>query len=174
MMILAKLTGLQLFLALLLIAVCVTLMVIILLQRGRGGGISAAFGGGGGGSAFGAKTGDVFTLFTVILAAVYLLIAVVGNYMFLPPPGLEAARPGQVRAPAGDGDRPPTGQVPSQPPVTRVPAGDTADEGAAGGATAGEEQTEPADQADSPGADLPPVDQPVEADEPEPAGETTQ
>ena len=72
----------QWFLAALLIAVCCLLMLVILLQRGRGSGLTGAFGGGGGSSAFGAKTGDVFTWITVIVAAIFLLGNVLGNYAF--------------------------------------------------------------------------------------------
>ena len=75
-------TGLQWTLCLLTLGVCGLLIVVILLQRGRGGGLAAAFGGGGGGSAFGAKTGDVFTIITVGLAAVFLFLNVVGNFAF--------------------------------------------------------------------------------------------
>jgi preprotein translocase subunit SecG len=68
--------------------VCVLLMLVVLIQKGRGGGLAGAFGGGGGaGSAFGAKTGDVFTGITVGLAAVYLLLTVCGNYVMRPPAG---------------------------------------------------------------------------------------
>lgn len=71
------------FLTGLLIGVCCLLMLIILLQKGRGSGLAGAFGGGGGGSsAFGAKTGDVFTWITVTLAGVYVLLTVVANYAF--------------------------------------------------------------------------------------------
>ena len=78
----------------LLIVVCLLLIGVILLQRGRGGGLSGAFGGGGGGSsAFGAKTGDVFTWITVVMGAVFLLLAVLANYAFDKslPPGVTAA-----------------------------------------------------------------------------------
>jgi len=147
-MILAAMSGFQWVLCLLLILVCVTLMVIILLQRGRGGGLSAAFGGGGGGSAFGAKTGDVFTLATVVLAAVYLLVAVVGNFWFLPPPGIEDTSNAEVitsetkpATPASEGEAetpaPPTESAPDQPPAN--PATGQADQGTAGG-EAGEDQ----------------------------------
>ncbi len=65
--------------------VCVLLMMIILIQKGRGGGLTSAFGGGGGGGgAFGAKTGDVFTGITVVLAFVFLLLTVFGNYVMRP------------------------------------------------------------------------------------------
>src|SRR5688500_17303563 len=48
---------------------CVLMMGAILIQKPRGGGLSGAFGGAGGSaqSAFGGKTGDVLTWFTVVL-----------------------------------------------------------------------------------------------------------
>jgi len=66
----------------LLIGVCLLLMLIILLQKGRGEGLAGAFGGGGGSSAFGAKTGDVFTWITVSLAAVFIFLSVIANFVF--------------------------------------------------------------------------------------------
>ena len=51
------------------------LILVILVQRGRGGGLVGAFGGPGGSSAFGAKTGDVFTIITIVMAALFLVIA---------------------------------------------------------------------------------------------------
>jgi len=83
-------TFVQMALSLGIIAVCLLLMLVILVQQASGGGLVGAFGGGGGGGAFGAKTGDMFTLITVILASVYLLFSVVGNYVLLPR-GLETA-----------------------------------------------------------------------------------
>ncbi len=56
--------------------VCLLLIVVVLLQRGRGGGLGAAFGGGGGSSAFGTRTGDVFTWVTIVLTAAFLLLAI--------------------------------------------------------------------------------------------------
>ncbi len=79
---LAQMTWGQSFLALILIFVCLLLIVVILLQRGRGGGLTGAFGGAGGTSAFGAKTGDVFTWITVVVATVFILIAVAANFAF--------------------------------------------------------------------------------------------
>jgi preprotein translocase subunit SecG len=67
------------------VLVCVLLILVILLQKGRGGGLSGAFGGGGGGySAFGAKTGDVFTWVTVALTFLFVLTAMVGNWLYVP------------------------------------------------------------------------------------------
>jgi len=72
----------QWLLSVVLICVCLFLMLVILLQRGRGGGIASAFGGGGGSGAFGAKTGDVFTWITCVVAGIFVLLAVVANFAF--------------------------------------------------------------------------------------------
>ncbi len=80
------------------VVVCTLLIIIILLQKGRGGGLTAAFGGGGSGSAFGAKTGDVFTWITVTFAALYLILNVVGNFVFRQT--ITASTPG-ITAPLG-------------------------------------------------------------------------
>jgi len=79
---LATMTWGQWTLAALITLTCLLLMVVILLQKGRGGGLAGAFGGSGGSSAFGAKTGDVFTWITVIGAGVFVLLTVVGNFAF--------------------------------------------------------------------------------------------
>ena len=52
----------------------VFLIGIILIQRGKGGGLAGAFGGMGGSSAFGTKTGDVFTKITVGVAISWILL----------------------------------------------------------------------------------------------------
>jgi preprotein translocase subunit SecG len=79
---LAQMAWGQWFLAVMLIGVCCFLMLVILLQRGRGGGLTGAFGGAGGSSAFGAKTGDVFTWITVVVTALFLVLAVTANFVF--------------------------------------------------------------------------------------------
>lgn len=79
---LASMTWTQWLLSVVLIFVCLFLMLVILLQRGRGGGISSAFGGGGGSGAFGAKTGDVFTWITVVVAGIFVVLAVAANFAF--------------------------------------------------------------------------------------------
>jgi preprotein translocase subunit SecG len=65
----------SLLLGILFLIVCVLLIIIILLQKGRGGGLGAAFGGGGQ-SAFGTRTGDVFTWITIVLTGLFLLLAI--------------------------------------------------------------------------------------------------
>jgi preprotein translocase subunit SecG len=51
------------------------LIILILIQRGKGGGLAGAFGGMGGSSAFGARTGDVFTKVTVGVAIAWILLS---------------------------------------------------------------------------------------------------
>lgn len=70
--------------------ICVLLIVVVLLQKGRGGGLGAAFGGAGS-SAFGTRTGDVFTWITIVLTALFLLLAVASTLAFRPVPGTVAA-----------------------------------------------------------------------------------
>ncbi|MBI4578124.1 MAG: preprotein translocase subunit SecG [Planctomycetes bacterium] len=110
--------------ATLLVLICVLLILVILVQKGRGGGLAGAFGGAGGHSAFGAKTGDVFTWITVGLTAAFIGMAVLGNYVFVEtkiesPPAPTPAVPGQP-TPAEGPDQPvlpPTGTA--TPPATR-------------------------------------------------------
>ncbi len=95
-----------------LVAVSVLMIGLILLQKNRGAGLSGALGGVGGHTAFGTKTGDVMTWITVALTSLFLLLSIVGNYVFEPAP-----RPaGAAIAPAG-----------ATPPVD----GSQSDEGAA-------------------------------------------
>lgn len=72
----------QWFLGFVLMSTCLLLILVILLQRGRGGGLAGAFGGAGGSSAFGAKTGDVFTWITVVVATVFVLLSIVTNFAY--------------------------------------------------------------------------------------------
>lgn len=99
----------------LLIAVCVLLILVVLVQKGRGSGLAGAFGGGGGSSsAFGAKTGDVFTWITVGLAAVFVLVTVAANFAY-DRSSVQVTLPGATPAPAtgeaatdeGEGDAAP-------------------------------------------------------------------
>ena len=63
--------------------VCSLLIIVVLLQKGRGSGLSGAFGGMGQ-TAFGTRIGDVFTWVTIILAGVFLLLAITVNKAFHP------------------------------------------------------------------------------------------
>ncbi len=73
------------FLSTLFLVVCVLLIIVVLLQKGRGGGLGAALGGGAGQSAFGTRTGDVFTWVTIVLTALFLLLAIITTVVYRPP-----------------------------------------------------------------------------------------
>ncbi len=81
----------HILLGVLFLMICFLLIIIVLLQKGKGGGLGAAFGGAGS-SAFGTRTGDVFTWVTIVLTGMFLLLAVATNLSFRPEPGL-VARP---------------------------------------------------------------------------------
>lgn len=108
---LAQMGWKQSILALLIICVCLFLILVILLQKGRGEGLTGAFGGAGGSGAFGAKTGDVFTWVTVVVAGFFVLVAVMANYAFDQSP--DAVAPQQVTAPI---------ELPIELPVKSDPA----------------------------------------------------
>jgi preprotein translocase subunit SecG len=77
------------FLGTLFIIICVLLIIVVLLQKGRGGGLGSAFGGAAS-SAFGTKVGDVFTWTTIVLVALFLLLAVGTTIWFKPKAGTVA------------------------------------------------------------------------------------
>lgn len=71
------------FLATLFIIICVLLIFVVLLQKGRGGGLSAAFSGMGS-TAFGTRVGDVLTWVTIVMTALFLLLATAVTLQFKP------------------------------------------------------------------------------------------
>ena len=79
----------DIFLGVLFLVICFLLIVIVLLQKGKGGGLGAAFGGMGS-SAFGTKTGDVFTWVTIVLTGLFIVMAVTTSLVFRPSPGMVA------------------------------------------------------------------------------------
>jgi len=110
-------------LAILFVAVCLFMILVILIQKPRGGGLSGAFGGAGGSAqaAFGAKTGDVLTWFTVFCFSAFLLLAVGLTWSIKP----TDAGPESIIEPAQtDGDR---SSVPtsSEPVELTTEAGDS-------------------------------------------------
>ncbi len=134
-------------LAVVLIIVSILLIVLVLLQKGRGGGLSAAFGGAGGQSAFGGKTGDVFTWATIVIVGVFLLLCMFLTTQYVPRSEIDeslqapALLPKQP-APVAEAPAP----VPAEAPVTEQPVpGDASGTDNA----AGTQQV--------PGADVPPA-----------------
>ncbi len=89
------------------------MILVVLIQKPKGGGLAGAFGGGGGGgqqAMFGAKVGDVLTWVTVVIFALFLLLAVAlvftgrSDAVATPPNDEQVesnpADPGQTPAPA--------------------------------------------------------------------------
>ena len=87
------------FLATLFIIICILLVVVVLLQKGRGGGLGSALGGGSASSAFGARTGDVFTWVTIVLTGLFLMLAIVLTVSARPEKG--TVPPPRFRPPEG-------------------------------------------------------------------------
>ncbi len=68
------------------------LILLVLIQRGRGGGLIGALGGAGGSSPFGSRAGDMFTRITLIVALVWILLAV--TQIWLIPKPADTNEPG--------------------------------------------------------------------------------
>ena len=79
------------------------LICLILLQKNRGSGLSGAFGGVGGHSAFGTKTGDFLTWLTVGLVALFLVLCIVGNFVFTPEEAVATPNRGTITSATDDG-----------------------------------------------------------------------
>ena len=126
--------------------VAVLLMGVILLQRGRGVGLSGAFGGAGGHTAFGAKTGDVLTWATIIIAVVLLTLTIILNFVFVARPAIQTAPP---------------------PPVPTLPA-----EGITGDTTPATDQPAATTEAPAPEATPQPAASPPPAPETNPPADT--
>jgi protein translocase SecG subunit len=90
------------------------LIGLVLLQKNRGSGLSGAFGGVGGYSPFGTKTGDFLTWVTVGVTAAFLLMCVVGVYVFVPDYSVEGAA-------AANAQTPPPGTPTAPIPVSSQP-----------------------------------------------------
>ena len=92
--------------------ICVVLVLTVLIQKPQGGGLAGAFGSaaGSGQTAFGAKTGDALTIFTISMFVVYVLAAIGLNYV-VKPTKAEAAPPAA---------QPHSPRLPNQPAQARA------------------------------------------------------
>jgi preprotein translocase subunit SecG len=109
--------------------VCIVLILTVLIQRPSGGGLSGAFGSasGSGQTAFGAKTGDALTIFTIIMFVIFVLGGIGMKFVTNPtgppqPAGISSGEP----APA------PGASDPAPAPVEAPPAAGETGQGAAG------------------------------------------
>lgn len=115
------------------ILICVIMVLVVLIQKPQGGGLAGAFGGssaGSGQTAFGTKTGDALTVFTVGVFVLFVLVAILLNLaMKAPKISPEAvAQPASSTAPAettpapGGTDNTVGGSLPTSLP-TGLPSG---------------------------------------------------
>ncbi|HRJ49783.1 MAG: preprotein translocase subunit SecG [Phycisphaeraceae bacterium] len=115
-------------LILVLLSVAVILILTVLIQRPQGGGLSAAFGSAGSGqTAFGTKTGDALTVFTVVMFSLFVLAAIGLNFGMrpgVPPPETTMQKaPGSLPVPGPGGSSiPSSGVTPAFPAPDATPA----------------------------------------------------
>jgi preprotein translocase subunit SecG len=112
-------------LVVLFVFVCVIMILAVLYQKPSGGGLAGAFGGGNvssGQTAFGAKTGDALTIFTIAVFVVFLLAAISLVHMMRPdrvkaePPAAQPVVPVQTAPPPAAPESPPVGEAPVAAP----------------------------------------------------------
>ena len=116
------------FFAISLSLLSIFMVLVILVQRGRGGGLTGALGGMGGQSAFGTKAGDLFTRITIVVAALWVLLAMAALKVLNPHgvSGFDPALRGQAAPPAKTA---PGGLLPSTTKSAEAPAGKTEEVG---------------------------------------------
>ncbi len=109
------------FLVLVFVVVSVLMILTVLIQRPAGGGLSGAFGSGAGSgqTAFGTKTGDALTIATITMFVMFLLFAIILNFMARPkaaeitPAGATAPATTPAGAPAATNPPAPTPDAPA-------------------------------------------------------------
>jgi preprotein translocase subunit SecG len=104
--------------------VAVFLILLVLIQRGRGGGLAGAFGGMGGQSAFGTKAGDLFTRITIVAAAVWILLCVLGVKYYNTNDTFSSTLGGAAKVTSPDPGRGASGSTPASSPKDE-PASDS-------------------------------------------------
>ena len=105
--------------------VCIILILTVLIQRPSGGGLSGAFGSasGSGQTAFGAKTGDALTIFTIIMFVVFVLGGIGMKFVTAPQQGPAPA--GLTSGSGAPAPAPGAGQTPEAPEPESAEPGDT-------------------------------------------------
>jgi preprotein translocase subunit SecG len=96
---------------------CFMLILVVLLQQGKGGDIANAFGGGASQAAFGARSGaTVLSRATTVLAALFVIGAIVLGVMGQRGPGSVLGGRRQTAPPSG-ALMPPTAPAPATTPA---------------------------------------------------------
>ena len=107
---------------------CLFLICLILIQRGKGGGLAGAFGGVGGSSAFGTKSGDVFTRVTIVAASVWIVLSLILVVLYNQPrtsafdDGKSAGKSKEVSTKPGEKGKSVTTSTPKPASGTAIPA----------------------------------------------------
>ena len=123
--------------AVLFVLCCIALILIVLIQKGKGGGLSGAFGGAMASGILGSKTGDFLTWVTIVLAGVFLSLAVImAKFYKEEVSGYGAEQPVQQQMPANQRQAAAANEVQVKPGATgeiNAPGGSQAAQpGAAG------------------------------------------
>ena len=111
----------------LIVLTCLFLICLILIQRGKGGGLAGAFGGVGGSSAFGTKSGDVFTRVTIVAASVWIVLSLILVVMYNQPrtsafdDGKSAGKSKEVSTKPGEKGKSATTNIPKPASGSSVP-----------------------------------------------------
>ena len=109
----------------LMFASALILILLILVQRGKGGGLAGAFGGMGGQSAFGTKAGDLFTKITIVVAAVRIVLCILGVKFLGTTPSRVDTDMGGGAAPVRESTEPgPAGAAPAESSAPSPESGD--------------------------------------------------
>ncbi len=99
--------------------VAILLIIVVLMQSSKGGGLAGSFGGANLGAVFGVRrTSDFLTKTTQVLAAIFMILALVINLWFLPRG--EQTRESVIQSAPPATSLPPVQQVPESP---ATPAG---------------------------------------------------
>ena len=123
--------------AVLFVLCCIALILIVLIQKGKGGGLSGAFGGAMASGILGSKTGDFLTWVTIVLAGVFLSLAVImAKFYKEEVSGYGAEQPVQQQMPANQRQAAAANEIQVKPGATgeiNAPGGSQAAQpGAAG------------------------------------------
>jgi preprotein translocase subunit SecG len=141
-------------LTVLFMVVCVVLILTVLIQRPQGGGLAGAFGSGAGSgqTAFGTKTGDALTIFTIIVFVVFIGAAIGLNYAAQPE---EAPKATPTSSEKGPTESKPSDAKPSDAKPADTKSSDT-----------GAPATQPSPTPNPPAADTEPTPADAPSDKP--------